>query len=209
MKKLLVLTAALTLLASPALAVITGSAHDFQAETWSGGEICAPCHTPHNADTAITDSPLWNHENTGVTFALYAGFDLNATDLNQPGTASKLCLSCHDGTVALDSFGGTAGTELIGTNYNSADLGNSLTNDHPIGFTYDTALATADGGLFNPAATSSGLTGGTTITADLLFDNKLECASCHDVHDGGEDAGTQLLVKSNTASALCLTCHNK
>src|SRR5690349_9884733 len=27
---------------------IRGSAHDFGNQTWSGNEICRPCHAPHN-----------------------------------------------------------------------------------------------------------------------------------------------------------------
>ncbi len=183
---------------------IVGSAHDFSSETWNtSGEICIVCHTPHNADNTVTDAPLWNHQTTTATFTLYTSATLDATDLGQPSGNSKLCLSCHDGTVAVDNFGGTtnggdfvSGSKLIGTD---------LSNDHPISFTYDATLATADGGLFDPAVQNSGLGG--SIDADLLFNGKLQCASCHDVHNGsGLD---NLLVKSNAASALCLTCHNK
>ncbi len=80
-----------------------------------------------------------------------------------------------------------------------------MSNDHPISFTYDAALATSDGELFDPSTISSGLGG--TIAADMLFGNKLECASCHDVHNAA--GNPDLLVKANTASALCLTCHDK
>jgi predicted CXXCH cytochrome family protein len=123
--------------------------------------------------------------------------------LGQPDASSKLCLSCHDGVTAVDNFGGiTTGTFTI---TGDANIGTNLSNDHPVSFTYDLALATADGGLYDPATTNSGLGG--TISADMLFGGKLQCASCHDVHNS---AGIDfLLVKSNAASALCLTCHNK
>jgi predicted CXXCH cytochrome family protein len=57
---------------------------------------------------------------------------------------------------------------------------------------------------------------GTTIN-DVLEPTaagpKLQCASCHDVHDsaGESIAGTKLLRESMTApaSGLCLTCHLK
>jgi predicted CXXCH cytochrome family protein len=58
--------------------------------------------------------------------------------------------------------------------------------------------------LFDPTTTPSGLGG--TIDADMLFTAKVECASCHDVHDSGFPS---LLVMDNAASALCLTCHDK
>jgi predicted CXXCH cytochrome family protein len=183
---------------------ITGSAHDFSTETWnSSGEICIVCHTPHNADISVTGAPLWNHEVTGTTFTLYSSPSLDATDLGQPAASSKLCLSCHDGTVALENFGGATG----GTNYVAGNdlLGTDLSDDHPISFTYDAALATADGSLFDPTTQSSGLGG--TIQDDMLLANQVQCASCHDVHNAA-NLGF-LLVKSNAASALCLTCHNK
>jgi len=182
---------------------ITGSAHDFSSETWNpSGEICRVCHTPHNADTSVTGAPLWNHKVTAATFTLYSSSTLNAT-VGQPDGPSKLCLSCHDGTVALDNFGGKInGTKFIWGNYL---IGTDLSNDHPISFTYDAALATADNGLYNPTTQASGLGG--TIAADMLIDSKVECSSCHDVHNGSGLA--DLLVKNNGGSALCLTCHDK
>lgn len=184
-------------------AAITGSDHDFSGDAWSGGKICLPCHTPHNADTTVAEAPLWNHAVTAATFTLYTSPTLDAI-LGQPSGNSKLCLSCHDGTVAVDNFGGaTGGGEFIG---GSELIGTNLTDDHPISFNYNTALATTDGGLADPTTASSGL--GNTINADMLFNGQMECASCHDVHN---DAGTgaDLLVKSNAGSALCLTCHDK
>ena len=57
--------------------------------------------------------PLWNHKVTTATYTLYSSPTLKAT-LSQPTHyGSKLCLSCHDGTVALDSFGGNTGTTFI------------------------------------------------------------------------------------------------
>lgn len=184
-------------------AVISGSAHDFSSDSWnSTGEICIVCHTPHNANTSVTNSPLWNHQTSTATYTVYSSATLNAT-VGQPSGISKLCLSCHDGTIALDNFGGRTN----GTNYISGgrNLGTSMSNDHPISFTYDATLATADGGLHDPSTTNSGL--GNKIAQDLLISGKMECSSCHDVHNKYNQL--KLLVKSNSASALCLTCHNK
>lgn len=184
-------------------AQITGSDHDFSGEAWNpSGEICLPCHTPHHADTTVLDSPLWNHDQTNSIFQLYQSSTIDATDISQPTGRSKLCLSCHDGTVALDSFGGQVGTSFIGA---AGLIGTDLTNDHPISFTYDDNIATLDGELFLPSSAASGL--GQTISDDMLFNNQMECASCHDVHNS---AGIDhMLVKSNAGSALCLTCHDK
>lgn len=180
---------------------IAGTSHDFSNDAFSGGEICIVCHTPHNADTAVAGAPLWNHAVTSSTFTLYSSPTFDGGPAVQPAGQSRLCLSCHDGTVAIDSFGGATGTVFL---TGGANLGTDLSGDHPISFAYDAALATADGGLYNPATQNSGLGG--TITNDLLFADSLECASCHDVHD---DTFDPFLRIANNGSNLCLTCHNK
>ena len=184
-----------------AIGNIAGSRHDFSASGWSGGKICLPCHTPHGADRTLPGMPLWNHEVSSATYTVYSSSTLNATP-GQPSAQSKLCLSCHDGTVAVDSFGGNTGTHMIPEGRN---LGTDLSTSHPISFTFDAALAEEDGELHDPSTAQSGVGG--TIAEDLLFDDKVECASCHDVHDKG--TGDYLLRKSNDGSALCLTCHDK
>jgi predicted CXXCH cytochrome family protein len=198
---LLILT--LSASASISYAEITGSAHDFSRETWAEGQICLPCHTPHFA-TGDDDAPLWNHETTTATYTLYNRSTLD-TVTGQPTGVSKLCLSCHDGTVAIDSFGGRSGSIFIDSDFN---LGTDLSDDHPISFVFDDGLATQDGELFPPSSTPSGIPGlNGTIQTDMLVNNSVECSSCHDVHNTNDfDA---LLVKSNDGSALCLTCHNK
>jgi len=185
---------------------IVGSAHDFSTQSWNTtGEICKICHTPHNSDISIAEAPLWYHQNTTATFQLYASPTFNgAGTITQPSGNSKLCLSCHDGTVALENYGGTTnGTHFI---LPIDNLGTDLRNDHPISFVYDAALSTADPGLWNPTTHMSGINNG-TITQTMLFNNKIECASCHDVHNSSGIA--HLLRKSNASSLLCLTCHNK
>jgi predicted CXXCH cytochrome family protein len=180
-------------IATVGFAQITGTKHDFKAQAWSGGEICKACHTPHNAK-AVTGAVLWNHRVSVATYTTYTSSTMNAT-MGQPDGTSKLCLSCHDGTVALEDFGSvTTGTiKITGT----ALVGTDLSNDHPVSFTYDAALVTADKGL--KAVTDPNV-------APLLFSGKVECASCHDVHGTGI---AKLLRVSNAGSALCLTCHIK
>jgi predicted CXXCH cytochrome family protein len=185
-----------------AQAGISGSAHDFSGAAWNtGGKICLPCHTTHSGSSAL--APLWNHAETAVaTYTLYTSTTLEAT-MGQPGNESKACLSCHDGTVALDSFGGATGSTLM---TGTALVGQDLSNDHPVSFAYTTAIATSDGSLHNPAVQTTSL--GDTIQNDLLFGDNLECASCHDVHNE-VDNGAGLLRIDNAGSALCLTCHDK
>jgi len=156
--------------------------------------------------TLVVNAPLWNHEvTTELAYTLYSSSTLDATP-GQPSGVSKLCLSCHDGTVAVDAFGGAAGTttiDAIGTG--SGDFGTDLSNDHPISFLYTTALSVTDGGLMDPSTDPSGIIG--TIAADMLFSDSMECASCHDVHNAA--GNTALLLIDNANSDLCLTCHDK
>jgi predicted CXXCH cytochrome family protein len=194
-------------------ASIAGSKHDLR----SGGssafkgdsdQVCIYCHTPHNAN-ATPLAPLWNHASTATaTYTLYGGAASGTTTLNatmgQPSSISKACLSCHDGSVAADSYKAVVGTKPI-TSASAALLGTNLSNDHPISFTYDTALVSADAvnginGLVTPASASL------VVAGIPLFTSKLECASCHTVHD---NANTPFLRFSNVGSALCLKCHIK
>jgi hypothetical protein len=153
---------------------LKNSHHDFSGALWSGNEYCKPCHTPHNANMEVPGSPLWNHQVTDASFQLYSSPTLNSVP-GQPMGNSKLCLSCHDGTVAIDNHSGFTG----GTYYVTfGNLSTNLSDDHPISFAYNAALASNDAGLYNPASASSGLGG--TIEEDLLQEGNLECTSCHD-----------------------------
>ena len=199
MKKIIMITVAvlagvgLSTVSYTHAATITGSKHDLSAST--GGEICIACHTPHNANTTITDAPLWNHTMTTATYTLYDSPTFNGhVSISQPTGVSKLCLSCHDGTVAPDAFTGHAGVTTIAT---AGNLGTNLKKSHPISFTYDAALATADGELKDPG----------TLPAGWINNSKFECSSCHDVHN--KTGIAKMLHATNTGSALCLTCHLK
>src|SRR3569832_1351103 len=57
-------------------------------------------HPPHGATTA-PKAPIWNRKLTGVSFSPYTSGSLDAFDLGQQFSKSKLCLSCLDGTLAL------------------------------------------------------------------------------------------------------------
>jgi predicted CXXCH cytochrome family protein len=181
---------------------IANSAHDFSGQSWTT-EICEPCHTPHDGTTGLV-APLWNHAlTTNTSFTVYSSTTLTATDLGDPSDLSKLCLSCHDGSVNVDAFGGASGSSSIGAGF-VVGSGGDLSQEHPISFTYDASLVSADGGLEDPNAAS---TLGGSIKTDLLKSGKIECASCHDVHN--DYGNTALLNIDNAGSDLCLTCHLK
>src|SRR5262249_52548917 len=100
-------------------------------------EICIFCHTPHNANPA---APLWNQTLSSATYTPYTSSTMVAT-AGLPTGSSKLCMSCHDGTVALGNLlnagtgaagqiamSGTAGGKMTGTSL----LSTNMINDHPI-----------------------------------------------------------------------------
>ena len=212
MKKLLVVLMALALVAglsSISYAAIGGSAHDFSGAGWnSSGEICNVCHTPHNPDNPA-DGPLWDHAST--TFSTYTLYSNAAGTLQsspgQPTGLSKVCLSCHDGTVALDAFGGVGGSTQMASTA-AGYIGTDLSDDHPISIDYNTTLANADGELVDPSG--DGDTDANTVGAATpylpLYSGSLECQSCHDVHDNDN---APFLRMSNSSSLLCLKCHTK
>jgi predicted CXXCH cytochrome family protein len=189
---------------------IMGSPHDFRRYPWSrSGEICLPCHVPHSTKTL--PAPLWNLELSTQTYILYGKTHpptMNEAVSGGPDGLSKICLSCHDGIIAPDVYGGNAGETAY--RFDKDFTGTIPNNNHPISFIYDTALATKDKDLYDPSTKRSGMAGSTrTINADMLFLNRMECSSCHDVHNTKAVPGTKLLVKDISGSALCLTCHNK
>ncbi len=211
-----------------ALAGVTGSKHDLSSATSAVNsiyssdqqEICVFCHTPHNALKG--DSiPLWNHELSIETYGVYDSPTFDATDAAEIGsgtldettaTVSNLCMSCHDGTIAINSFENPSNNyttnTMVGTDAedvmpaaSSANLGSALTDDHPVNFTYDTALATSDGSLVDPTDAS-----GSGLSNVKLFAGKVQCASCHDPHD---TTNTPFLRASMDGSGLCKDCHTK
>ena len=132
----------------------------------------------------------------------------------EPGGVSLLCLSCHDGSVAVNSYGNTfqpvasrsSGGGFISPSY-IIGKDNYLGNHHPIGFNYD-AVEAVDTEIRSADATSFTAT---DIIRDHLYgasSSEMECPSCHSVHNTG-NTGLSLLWRSNQNSELCLTCHNK
>jgi len=219
--------------------------------------ICIFCHAPHHAyrlpgtvlgtGPVVTDSrynylPLWNHPVTTQSFTGYypgPGMPDPGTSMKGPqsyaepiviGEASLLCLSCHDGTVAVNTYGNapqdsrsiSTGTTTMTAQYRIGGDG-YLANHHPIGFTYDN-VAAVDLEIFDSATAVFDHTidasipplptlpqinvAGVTPVANVLWNGKMECSTCHAVHNTG-NTGEKLLYVSDSNSNLCLSCHNK
>ncbi len=148
------------------------------ADPANGGtrEVCVFCHTPHAATQADQGgqplrAPLWNRRvPAGSTYTPYTSNTLDAASIaeglsSQPGGSSKLCLSCHDGMLAIGNvnvLGGRANVSvpMLGTGPGGTmppgegtasgftrNLGTDLRNDHPISVTFTSQLAARDGEL--------------------------------------------------------------
>lgn len=205
---LFLIIAAVTLIQVRLLANITGSSHDFSGVSFvhGSGEICKVCHTPHNGRS--TEAPLWRGRLGAYgSYTLYSSDTLDAT-LNQPLLPSKACLTCHDGAIALAPV-----SSCIDCHKNSGHSAGdrNLSNDHPVSFKFDTTLVQKDGALQEPNDTPVASLGGETIKKGMLYQDRMECTSCHDVHATKGDSATapHLLLVNNNQDNLCLTCHIK
>lgn len=216
---------------------IAGSPHDFSTNSWNLRKgVCSTCHQAHHTDEAQI-VPLWNHKTSTAAFTPYTSPTMNAA-VGAPSGPSLACLSCHDGTLAINEgiSGFLGSTNSAGVIDPSAQIGPDLHTTHPVSFTYDAALAAADGGLEDPTTYTIGspktaltystapvpaswsgtsLTG-KTIDQALLFNHKMECSSCHDVHKlegSSPSSGILTRISGNDAggkgSTLCRTCHIK
>ncbi|MHC4413761.1 MAG: cytochrome c3 family protein [Planctomycetota bacterium] len=160
-------------------------------------QVCIFCHTAHNASPV---QPLWNRRASVAPYTIYTSSSLDA-EPGQPTGASKMCLSCHDGSIALGSVVSRDQTIRMAGGITTippgaANLGTDLSDDHPVSFRYDSLLAATDTRLRDPAG----------LPAELRLDanRELQCTTCHDAHD---DSFGHFLVDDNTDSALCRACH--
>jgi hypothetical protein len=175
-------------------------------------EVCKFCHIPHNA---VVPTPLWSHT---LSEAQYDLPNLRARggsvqDLPQPDGSSRLCLSCHDGTVALGDIAGESRTvAMAGAQRLSPGrrgyLGTDLSGSHPVSFIVPDGDATT-----SDSNRDMGLRSLATIRADrdirLDKQNKMQCTTCHDPHADRyyrRDVVPRFWVKP-TVEEVCLACH--
>lgn len=200
--------AAMKLSAAKTKQFITNTKHDFRItssasiHSTSKQDVCMFCHTPHNA---ASGAMIWNQKLSQREFPTYSSSTLQSTIVPiNAQDASKLCLSCHDGTIAL---GDTQNEGLIqfvqGTSYalpptspsNLAGTGSGFADDHPFGFV---PRRTAE--IHDPPP-------GDAVHLDS--NGKVQCTSCHDPHQESVDPiSDKFLVKTNDSSQLCQSCHS-
>ena len=79
------------------------------------GAICVYCHTPHGANGQI-QAPLWNRTVNPGNYTIYDKPTTLMRPIGLPGPNSLTCLSCHDGTIAIDSVLNMPGSGGYGNN---------------------------------------------------------------------------------------------
>jgi hypothetical protein len=193
---------------------ILGGGDTRTVKATSESEICVFCHTPHGANT--TEGPLWNRDiPSNASYTRYSSGSIDST-INQPNGVSKLCLSCHDGTIAIGKVRnlrarfngpniamtgtGTGGVMAPGaggatdpnTGY-TRNLGTNLTNDHPISMTYNQALVTKDMEMRDPT------------TAPIRVRGLTPKPGIQDIQLQPATPGTPT---ADTGQVQCISCHD-
>lgn len=209
----------------PALPDISSSRHNLSSlgpgpvKAVSQENLCAFCHTPHGGNPAV---PLWNRDisyQKGIVYTPYTSSTLDASP-GQPTGATKLCLSCHDGTIALGQLlrnppvtmtdSGTKKLTPEGklSTRASGYLGNDLSGSHPLSFKVTQTLIDSNNSkgdyplkpLINMKSDPDGV--------KLDRNDELQCTACHDPHDDSKKASSGVPFWRKTSfSAVCEVCH--
>ena len=205
----------------------------------AGTEVCVFCHTPHGADTSAP-VPLWNKRvNTGATYTTYASMGSSSMDGQSvaTGSVSLACLSCHDGTQAMDNIINSAGSLGLvadggatnGQNYTwnggartdangllaagatvATNIGADLRNDHPIGITYCSITAVPAAGPATTGCLDGDFKPYTTIGTGGATDAKYYV----DTNASGTKDKSDMILYTRTfgagsrPSVECATCHD-
>src|SRR3990170_4256204 len=208
---------------NPDVPGVTGTKHNLSmfgpgsVQATSTTEVCVFCHTPHFSQPA---TPLWNKQDPGTTYTIYSAQTLTSNSVGQPTGSSRLCLSCHDGTIALGSLLNAPGAGLAqilnmmgvepGTgalvSTSAANLGADLSNEHPISFSYSSSYP-ANSEIKNPGTNNANI-----APALLDYSGNIQCASCHDPHTRTYPKFLRTALNPATGdygAQLCNFCHEK
>ncbi len=242
MKLLITLTSMIFIFSLPLNAAVANTKHNLSitstgtikatAET----EECVFCHIPHV--TRPAGSPLWNRSMPVTDYIMYNSDYLKrmayptptalGTQNDQPGTISRQCLSCHDGTIAVGAvyklrqtyLNGSAismsGVDIDGTlPLGTTLIGTDLTNHHPVGIEYDPNITLNFGSGIRTMelVAISAIDPASKIKLHTYSDGKsyVECTSCHNPHTENAKflhVGTEASLGANIVKT-CTTCHDK
>lgn len=198
---------------------VAGTLHNLSASgpgevrSLTESEICKFCHVPHSA---VQPAALWGHALSKATYAtpqVKRGRP-DARPAPQPQGASRLCLSCHDGTVALGDVAGQprriqmAGGRERMQQGDRGFIGTDLTGSHPVSFVVeggelDTQLSDSDMGLRPVPAIRA------QSRVRLDNENRMQCTSCHDPHSDRnyQEGKVPHFWVGSTVDEVCNTCH--
>ena len=235
---ILVFSAALSVIGvgAHAASTIVGSPHDLtgfsKALNHQGflynnyNDICIYCHT---LQSGTSNFDAWNRPASQAVYKVYESPTLNsqptAPDM---GSSSALCLSCHDGTIAVDNIINRPSNTNPSPFYHakmdagSGNCGMCHQTVAPLPGVAETTLNRIRHGFLGTDLSNDHPI---NLTYDELVDrnlkpiaqvqasglkldnqNRVQCASCHDPHVPNEKA---FLRKTNVGSQLCTTCHAK
>ena len=175
------------------------------ASVYSGGSLgCTFCHAPHSGLGGVT--PLWNQQLSKKTYTPYTSTTYVEQGNTQPtlGITSSLCLSCHDGTVAVGQSAAYGQLHTTGSLNSIDSFGTTLTGSHP----FSLVLPLKDAPNLVASLVSKGLTADPTGAVKLVKGN-IECTSCHSPHTQAIDKIAQnFLVRDGSNGQMCLACHD-
>jgi hypothetical protein len=198
--------------------------------------VCVFCHTPHLAITRIdgVNVPLWNHTLSNESYQLYTSPTLlsSTSPFIQPDGSSRLCLSCHDGTVALGSVVNT-GTALNTISIQGAGAGGmmpsssslidvNMSGHHPVSIEVSGSLIIDKNTQCNENIVSYKVCR-PSVSSPVKLDRTnnmyggsrtgvgVQCSSCHDPHND-PDPGNSVFLRvgnRNDTDQLCSECHRE
>ncbi len=199
----------MSLLASAQRQTVINSEHDLSDGAADSPSVCYYCHVPHGASPSLG---LWGHQVTTATFNMSypsTTYTEGAAAITTP-SPSRLCMSCHDGTIALGAENNTSTVfptsktlAIAGTN-----MGTDLRADHPQSFgTWVKNVTNPNFETMHDSLYSSGTTSNPVVK---LWRGRVECTTCHDAHTPNNDVHrpSKFLTADNTNSALCKACHD-
>lgn len=199
---------------------VPGQVRPGQVRALSETQICKFCHTPHNADPAY---PLWNHELSSATYENYWSNTLKSYGSRAEAPPidgfSKLCLSCHDGTVAIGAIVSDERIQMV-TVGNVVEagrlspgaagyLGTNLKGGHPISIIYDGTLVSRR----NSETGLNHLKWPVTDPDVKLYPTQggygVQCTSCHDPHGGKGGPTAPPFWRKIDENSVCTVCHEE
>ncbi len=165
---------------------------------------CSYCHVPHSGNGNM--APLWNQKLSKATYETYTSTtDVNKGAAQMPlGSPSGLCLSCHDGTVAVGDTVLFGQTPTRGSWIQGDEFGTHLESSHP----FSLIKPLKDDIHLASSLASSGKTDDRTGAVHLV-NGTVECTSCHNPHVQSVDRiSTNFLVRDSANGGMCLACHD-